>query len=114
MKLIQTSALALMFLFLSHVGMAATVVQGTENGVICDPPGISDVVRDRFVRTPADPSQPDINVLPTSPLSVGTIALSPDIPADERTEIGDPAYSACRPDPGRETPPPPLTEPFVR
>lgn len=112
MKIIRTSALALIFLFISHVAMAAVVVRGTENGVICDPPGISDVIRDRFVRTPADPSQPDINELPTSPLSVGTIALSPDIPADERTQIGDPAYSACRPEPGHESAPPPKTEPF--
>lgn len=112
MTLIRTGALALMLSVVSHVGVAEILVEETRNGVICEPPAITDVIRDRYVRVPADPSQPDVNELPTSPLSVGNIALSPDVPADKRALIGDPAYSACRPDPGAETLPSPKTEPF--
>lgn len=113
MNRIRTGALALTIFLFSAVGTAEIVVRGTEQGFVCDPPEVSDVIRDRFVRVPADPSQPDVNELPTSPLSVGTIALAPDIPGSERAWMGDPAYTACRPggDGENEASPPPRTRP---
>lgn len=98
------SRIALAFLLCAgatRLSSAELIIEGVENGVRCDPPDVAQVVDDRFVRTPMDPSNPDVNNLPTGPLVVGTLALSPDVSSSERTKVGYGAYVACVP--GGET-----------
>lgn len=94
------SRIALAFLLCAgaaRLSSAELIIEGVENGVPCDPPDVAQVVDERFVRTSMDPSNPDVNVLPTGPLVVGTFALSPEVPSNERTQVGYGAYIACVP-----------------
>lgn len=111
MSVISKGALALLLFGCARVGSAELIIEGVENGVICDPPDVAQVVEEQFARSPMDPSQPDANVLPTSPLVVGTFALAPDVASSERTQVGYGGYVACAPAPGLEVDaPPPRTQ----
>ena len=103
MRRLRNGALALLVFGSARASLAEIQVPTLENGVPCEPPEIARAVDDRFVRVEADPSQPDINELPTQPLVFGTFALAPDVPAEERLQVGYPPYVACRPAPALET-----------
>ena len=99
MRRLRNGALALLVFGFARAGLAEIEVPAIENGVPCEPPEIARAVNDRFVRVEADPSQPDVNELPTQPLVLGTFGLAPDVPEAERVQLGYPPYWACRPEP---------------
>lgn len=88
------------------------MVDETRAGVQCEPSNLDDVVDDRTVRVPADPSQPDVNPLPTQVLNVGSVALAPDVPGNTRLQVGYEPFVACRPGAKDERAPPPRANPL--
>lgn len=91
---------------------AAALGGETRDGVPCEPSNLDDVVNDRTVRVPADPSQPDINPLPTRVLSAGSVALAPELEGEPRFQTGYEPYVVCRPDEGEENVTAPRTTPI--